>query len=51
MSTIRPLRGPRRSVTTPTAVSGTSQTISSIGSCTAPSTSFVSGTGFEAVSS
>lgn len=32
MSAMRPLRGPRRSVTAPTAVSGTSHTMSSIGS-------------------
>ena len=36
MSIIRPFRGPSRSVTTPTADSGTSQTISSIGSVKLP---------------
>ena len=51
ISVIRPLRGPIRSVTTPTADCGTSQTISSIGSWTWPPTSLVIGSGFETVSS
>ena len=51
MSAMRPLRGPRRSVTAPTLLSGTSQTISSIGSWSTPSTFLVTGSGLEAVSS
>ena len=38
-------------MTAPTEVSGTSDTMSSIGSWTTPSTVLVTGSGFEAVSS
>ncbi len=52
MSTIRPLRRfPMLWVTPPTPSSGRSQTRSSIGSWTSPSTVLRTGSGFETVSS